>query len=84
MRGLLEANCISNLSPTLQLTTHGTSVRESLQLHNVMVLIKAVDCLTDVQWSLYPQGHGCYCSQWRGFHGFHGTRLLKGCLRAYS
>ena len=47
---VLEANCISNLNPnhTLQLTTLGTSVRESLQLHFNFC---------GVQWLLYLQDH---------------------------
>ena len=59
---VLEANCISNLSPnhTLQLTTLRTSVRESLQLHfkRLVLLIKAGVSPRDVQW-LCVQGHGC-------------------------
>ena len=50
---VLEANCISNLSPnhTLQLTTVRTSLRESLKLH-MMLLINAGVSPTDVQWLL--------------------------------
>ena len=44
---VLEANCISNLGPnhTLQLTTHRTSVTESLPSHltKMMLLTKAGD-----------------------------------------
>ena len=67
---VLEANCISNLSPnhTLQLTTHRIPVRESLQsdFTKMMLLTKAGDSLTDVQWSLYLQDLGCCCTdvQW--------------------
>ena len=53
---ILEVNCISNLSPnhTIQLINLRTSVREALQLQPLlMLLIKAGDSLTDVQWLLY-------------------------------
>ena len=37
-------------------------MRESLQLQNVMLLIKAGDSLTDVQWLLHNlQNCGCDC-----------------------
>ena len=67
---VLEAKCISNMSPnhTLQLTTHRTSVRESLPSHftKMMLLTKAGDSLTDVQWSLYLHDLGFCCTdvQW--------------------
>ena len=57
---VLEVNCVSNLSPN-QLTTLRSSVRESLILHNMMLLIEVGDLLTDVQWLLYLQDCGCYC-----------------------
>ena len=52
----LESNCISDLSLFL-LTTLRTSLREPLQLHfkNMVLVIKAGDSLTDVQWLLYLQ-----------------------------
>ena len=63
---VLEANCISNLAPnhTLQRTTHRTSVRELLPSHftKMMLLTKAGDSLTDVQWSQYLHNLGCCCT----------------------
>ena len=62
---VLVVNCISNLSPnhSLQFTTHRTSV-QSLQPHfkKIMLLTKAGDSLTDVQWLLYLD---CCCTDVR-------------------
>ena len=60
---VLEANCISNLSPnhTLQLTTHRTSVRESLQSH-FKKMIKAGDS------SQMFSGHHIFARSWLLLH----------------
>ena len=56
------------------------NVRVSLQPHfkKMMLLTKAGDSLTDVQWSLYLQDHSCYCIQ-AGVTPSHRCSVVTNC-----